>query len=205
MLQYIFFPDTVQEPQVLLIDYALIMLAMICLTAILVAAAWPSGNRGTYSLYSFIPPRRPRPAPPPENPLQGMKPGYYYIDAYGRVYPVPAAQQFQPQQTQMPQDKPLWRRFVSSSSASKKSRRKMSQGKRFRILRRDGFRCQLCGRQASDDEGITLHIDHKLPLAKGGTNDDGNLWVLCNECNGGKSDAVIDEILEDSAAADKSE
>lgn len=57
---------------------------------------------------------------------------------------------------------------------------------RFRILRRDSYRCQLCGRSAAD--GTTLEVDHKTARAKGGSNHPSNLWTLCRECNAGKSD-----------------
>lgn len=55
---------------------------------------------------------------------------------------------------------------------------------RFSILKRDGYRCQVCGRTATD--GVTLHIDHKTPLAAGGETNETNLWVLCEPCNLGK-------------------
>lgn len=37
-----------------------------------------------------------------------------------------------------------------------------------------------------------LRIDHIKPLAKGGTNDEVNLWLLCETCNGAKSDKTED-------------
>jgi 5-methylcytosine-specific restriction endonuclease McrA len=52
---------------------------------------------------------------------------------------------------------------------------------RKRILERDGFRCQMCTRSSPDLK--FMHIDHKLPRSKGGTNDDDNLQVLCRTCN----------------------
>lgn len=33
-----------------------------------------------------------------------------------------------------------------------------------------------------------LRIDHLQPLSKGGTNDEENLWLLCETCNRAKSD-----------------
>jgi hypothetical protein len=33
-----------------------------------------------------------------------------------------------------------------------------------------------------------LHIEHVIPLAAGGTDDEMNLWVSCSICNGHKSD-----------------
>lgn len=57
---------------------------------------------------------------------------------------------------------------------------------RYRILRRDGYRCQMCGRDASD--GVKLEVDHKIPRSRGGTDTEVNLWTLCFDCNRGKRD-----------------
>jgi hypothetical protein len=57
---------------------------------------------------------------------------------------------------------------------------------RFRVLKRDGYRCQLCGATAQD--GVRLEIDHKVPRAKGGSSELVNLWTLCFPCNRGKRD-----------------
>lgn len=63
----------------------------------------------------------------------------------------------------------------------------MTPKQRFRILNRDGHRCQLCGRRAPD---VELEIDHIIPRSKGGTDFDTNLRALCRECNLGKRDAL---------------
>ena len=56
---------------------------------------------------------------------------------------------------------------------------------RYDILRRDGFRCQICG--ASQKDGVTLHVDHIVPVSKGGRSVPSNLRTLCERCNMGKS------------------
>lgn len=71
----------------------------------------------------------------------------------------------------------------------KSPREAISKSRRFDIMTRDGFRCQLCG--ATQEQGAILHIDHKIPLAKGGSNRDDNLWTLCDLCNLGKSDKTL--------------
>ena len=63
-------------------------------------------------------------------------------------------------------------------------RRPISTSTRFAVLKHYASTCQLCGRKPSD--GIILHIDHRVALANGGTNDFENLWPLCAECNLGK-------------------
>lgn len=65
-------------------------------------------------------------------------------------------------------------------------RRTMSDSLRYDILKRDGFRCVLCGRSAAD--GVKLHVDHIKPIAKGGKTVEFNLRTLCEHCNWGKSD-----------------
>ena len=60
---------------------------------------------------------------------------------------------------------------------------------RYEILRRDSYRCQLCGKAAAD--GVRLHIDHKHAVSRGGTNQPENLWTLCEPCNLGKSDLSL--------------
>lgn len=55
---------------------------------------------------------------------------------------------------------------------------------RYDVLRRDGFRCVLCG--ASANEGVTLQVDHIIPFSKGGKSTKENLQCLCAPCNYGK-------------------
>jgi hypothetical protein len=57
-------------------------------------------------------------------------------------------------------------------------------GVRFDVLKRDGYKCRICGRTAA--EGARLEIDHVVPVARGGTNELTNLQVLCHTCNRGK-------------------
>jgi len=59
----------------------------------------------------------------------------------------------------------------------------ISVGTRYRILKRDNFKCVYCGRNASE---VALQIDHYTPVSAGGSNDDPNLRSACYECNAGK-------------------
>lgn len=61
----------------------------------------------------------------------------------------------------------------------------MTADLRYRIMKRDGFRCVLCGRSA--DDGVKLHVDHIKPVSKGGKTEMSNLRTLCEDCNLGKS------------------
>lgn len=58
------------------------------------------------------------------------------------------------------------------------------RARRERILIRDSFRCQVCRRVIS---GRQAHVDHRLPLEEGGTDDDENLQVLCDKHHGAKT------------------
>lgn len=69
-------------------------------------------------------------------------------------------------------------------------RAKMTPSRRLRIMQRDNFHCVFCGRGRED--GIKLHVDHIIPIAKGGKTEDDNLQTLCNDCNAGKSDHVLE-------------
>jgi rubredoxin len=59
---------------------------------------------------------------------------------------------------------------------------------RFQVLKRDDYRCQMCGATAQD--GAKLEIDHIHPVSKGGGNELSNLQVLCRDCNAGKRDQL---------------
>lgn len=70
----------------------------------------------------------------------------------------------------------------------KAERAKMTDSLRYDILKRDNFRCQICGATAQD--GVKLHVDHIVPVSKGGKSVPSNLRVLCERCNLGKSDKM---------------
>lgn len=64
-----------------------------------------------------------------------------------------------------------------------KTRESISLAMRFYIFRRDKFTCQYCGAKAPD---TALHVEHIVPVAKGGANDPENLCAACIRCNTGK-------------------
>jgi len=47
---------------------------------------------------------------------------------------------------------------------------------RARVLERDGWRCRYCG-------GPANHVDHVVPLARGGIDHERNLAASCRRCN----------------------
>ncbi len=64
---------------------------------------------------------------------------------------------------------------------------------RFRILRRDKFKCQYCGKSPKNDENVVLEVDHIRPLSKGGMWCDENLITSCRSCNLGKGDIILQD------------
>lgn len=56
---------------------------------------------------------------------------------------------------------------------------------RWVVFQRDNFTCQYCGRSAPD---VVLHVDHVIPVSRGGGDDLDNLRTACSACNIGKSD-----------------
>ena len=65
---------------------------------------------------------------------------------------------------------------------------------RFRVMRRDCYRCQACGKSPATEAGVLLHIDHIIPWSKGGKTCEENLRTLCEKCNLGKSDLSDTEL-----------
>ena len=74
---------------------------------------------------------------------------------------------------------------VLSEYHSKKQRSLMTKELREQIAFRDNYTCQICGKYMPD--GVGLHIDHIIPVSKGGKSVPSNLRVLCSKCNGRKS------------------
>lgn len=72
--------------------------------------------------------------------------------------------------------------------AQEVERSKLSKKLRYEILERDNYKCVLCGRSA--DDGVVLHVDHIIPISKGGKTVAENLRTLCADCNLGKSDKL---------------
>ena len=71
-----------------------------------------------------------------------------------------------------------------SAYCSQNQRKLMTKKLRKEIARRDNYTCQICGKYMPD--GVGLHIDHIVPISKGGKTVPSNLQVLCSRCNGRK-------------------
>jgi 5-methylcytosine-specific restriction endonuclease McrA len=62
---------------------------------------------------------------------------------------------------------------------------------RLKVLDRDNYSCKYCGRSPALCAGIVLHVDHRIPYARGGKTELTNLQTLCGECNLGKGDSAV--------------
>lgn len=56
---------------------------------------------------------------------------------------------------------------------------------RMQVMKRDDYRCRLCGRRPSDHIDLELHVHHVLPWRYGGPTVEGNLITLCKSCHDG--------------------
>lgn len=72
--------------------------------------------------------------------------------------------------------------------SARPERRPISKRVRFEVFKRDAFVCQYCGAHPPD---VLLEVDHIVPVAEGGGNDEGNLLTSCVDCNRGKSSVPL--------------
>lgn len=68
-----------------------------------------------------------------------------------------------------------------------RTKRSISTRLRFLVMRRDSFKCQICGRSPAKNPAVELHVDHIKAWAEGGETVSENLQTLCSVCNIGKS------------------
>ena len=72
-------------------------------------------------------------------------------------------------------------------------RKQIPKKVRFEVFKRDRFTCQYCGAKAPD---AILHVDHIVPVSKGGGNEITNLITACCDCNGGKGATLLSDDTE---------
>lgn len=80
---------------------------------------------------------------------------------------------------------------------------------RRRILERDNYTCAYCGASIATSPSIAFHVDHIVPLSKGGSDAIGNLVTACEHCNTSKGDRrlsiveerrILDDVMKRNAA-----
>ena len=79
------------------------------------------------------------------------------------------------------------KREIKQEIRQHKTSRTISLQLRYKILKRDNFKCCACGASPAKDPNVELHVDHIIPWSKGGETEEDNLQTLCSMCNLGKS------------------
>ncbi len=86
-----------------------------------------------------------------------------------------------------------WNKGKKYTETVKQERKIMNDDIRYNVLKRDNYTCKICGAKASD--GAKLHVDHIIPVSKGGKTVMSNLQTLCDRCNMGKSNKMDDDMV----------
>lgn len=81
---------------------------------------------------------------------------------------------------------------VNKRKSAKYQRALMTSKLRDFIKKRDDYTCQICGLSTDDEPHLLLEIDHKIPIARGGSTIEDNLQTLCWKCNRAKGNKLCD-------------
>lgn len=122
---------------------------------------------------------------------------YYFKDKYGfRVYfikkkVIPNNFQYKltlENQTNYQTYYWTWNKIIEFNP--ERERKLMTKKLKNEIKVRDCFTCRICGKFMPDDLPGEIHIDHIIPVSKGGKSEPRNLQVLCASCNLKKSNKI---------------
>ena len=79
------------------------------------------------------------------------------------------------------------------ADTAKSTRVQISQSDKDLILKAQNGLCNICGARLKDSKNIpphtfakdrvTMEFDHRIPIDRGGANDNGNIQALCHYCN----------------------
>ncbi len=76
---------------------------------------------------------------------------------------------------------------MTETSELRRTGRYISFKTKIRVVRRDNYTCQRCGKHLRDNE---VEFDHEIPISKGGSSEEQNIRLTCFDCNRSKSDKV---------------
>ncbi len=68
---------------------------------------------------------------------------------------------------------------TTANRVQKRKRRRLTPHQRRRLRDAQRSRCQACQKRI----GTAFHVDHRVPLCRGGSNGDDNLQALCGNCH----------------------
>jgi hypothetical protein len=86
------------------------------------------------------------------------------------------------------------KRRIAAFDDSVPERHKIGSVLALKVLKRDKFKCQLCGASPAKNPDVVLNLDHITSVRNGGKNEIDNLWVLCAKCNNKKGSKAYPEI-----------
>jgi len=83
-----------------------------------------------------------------------------------------------------------WNNILNGKTKNKKrnGRTPFTKSIRHEVFKRDNYKCVECG---ATKEKRCLHIDHIIPVSRGGTDELDNLQTLCEGCNLAKKNRII--------------
>jgi hypothetical protein len=76
---------------------------------------------------------------------------------------------------------------LTETSEPRRSGRYIPFKIKMRVVRRDNYTCQVCGKHLLDNE---VEFDHIIPASKGGSSEESNIRLTCFKCNRDKNDLV---------------
>jgi hypothetical protein len=77
--------------------------------------------------------------------------------------------------------------YATETAEFRKRGRHISFTTQVRVVRRDNYTCQHCGKHLRDFE---VEFDHIIPISRGGSSEEHNLRLTCFLCNREKGDSV---------------
>lgn len=83
-------------------------------------------------------------------------------------------------------------RFEKDYNVETNIGKEFSQEVKNKVLERDGYICQLCGKELRKEEKA---VDHIIPLSVGGTNTKENGQIVCYDCNNRKENRENKEVI----------
>lgn len=87
-------------------------------------------------------------------------------------------------------DNRLYKDLTSSNPLPHKTMREVGLKMRFLVMKRDNFKCCICGASPAKNGEVELEVDHIIPWSKGGETIIDNLQTLCSKCNRGKGNLL---------------
>lgn len=78
--------------------------------------------------------------------------------------------------------------FLSQNNIAKKRKTHITNSLRHEVFKRDKYKCCECGMGKNE---TSLHIDHVIPVSRGGSDELDNLQTLCEACNFSKSNRIF--------------